>query len=234
MSAHPSHVGLGPGCDVHPTAVLGHGGDAPTVLGPGCRIGPFCVVHAGAELGPECTLSAHCVVYPGVKSGRGLFLGDGACLRQEVRLGDGVTVGSGSVVMPRAALADGATVHSLCMIGEYSSVGPGAWIGPGAVLLNSIHPKPYACPDKARCDREGAPAIGRAARVGGGAVISPFVTVGDHAVIGAGAVVVHPVPPGAVMAGSPARHIRDGRDVGCRLHEHFTGVYDPKHHGESS
>lgn len=44
--------------------------------------------------------------------------------------------------------------------------------------------------------------------VGGGAILLPGVTIGRNAVVGAGAVVTHDVPPNAVVAGNPARVIR--------------------------
>jgi len=47
--------------------------------------------------------------------------------------------------------------------------------------------------------------------IGARAVILPGVTVGDHAVIGAGAVVRADVPAWAIVAGVPARVIRDRR-----------------------
>jgi acetyltransferase-like isoleucine patch superfamily enzyme len=43
--------------------------------------------------------------------------------------------------------------------------------------------------------------------VGWGAIIMPGVTVGPNAIVGAGAVVTHDVPPGTVVAGVPARPI---------------------------
>ncbi len=50
--------------------------------------------------------------------------------------------------------------------------------------------------------------IGHRAWIGSGAILLPGVTVGDDAVVGAGAVVTRDVPPGAVVAGNPARVIR--------------------------
>lgn len=50
--------------------------------------------------------------------------------------------------------------------------------------------------------------IKRGAQVGVMAIILPGVTVGENAVVGAGAVVTRDVPDGAVVAGSPARVIK--------------------------
>jgi acetyltransferase-like isoleucine patch superfamily enzyme len=50
--------------------------------------------------------------------------------------------------------------------------------------------------------------IGRFVYIGYGAIILPGVTVGDHCLIGAGAVVTKDVPEGSVVAGNPARVLR--------------------------
>ena len=52
--------------------------------------------------------------------------------------------------------------------------------------------------------REG-PRIERAARVGGGSVLLPGVTIGANAFVGAGSVVTKDVPAGAIVVGNPAR-----------------------------
>jgi acetyltransferase-like isoleucine patch superfamily enzyme len=50
--------------------------------------------------------------------------------------------------------------------------------------------------------------IGSFVYIGYGAIILPGVTVGDHCLIGAGAVVTKDVPEGSVVAGNPARVLR--------------------------
>jgi maltose O-acetyltransferase len=55
--------------------------------------------------------------------------------------------------------------------------------------------------------RNEAPRILRAARIGGGAVLCPAVTIGENAVVGAGAVVTRDVPDGVIVAGNPAQVI---------------------------
>ncbi len=52
-------------------------------------------------------------------------------------------------------------------------------------------------------------AIGSNVWIGAKAIILPGVTIGDHAVVGAGAVVTRSVPPRVIVAGNPARVIKD-------------------------
>ena len=47
--------------------------------------------------------------------------------------------------------------------------------------------------------------VGNCVRIGSGSVILPGITIHDHAIIGAGAVVTHDVVAGATVAGVPAR-----------------------------
>jgi UDP-2-acetamido-3-amino-2,3-dideoxy-glucuronate N-acetyltransferase len=49
-----------------------------------------------------------------------------------------------------------------------------------------------------------APRLLRAARVGGGSILLPGVTVGENALIGAGSVVTCDVPDRAIVVGNPA------------------------------
>jgi acetyltransferase-like isoleucine patch superfamily enzyme len=50
--------------------------------------------------------------------------------------------------------------------------------------------------------------IGAHAFIGVGAIVLPGVTIGDEAVVAAGSVVVHDVPPATVVAGNPAQIVR--------------------------
>ena len=50
--------------------------------------------------------------------------------------------------------------------------------------------------------------VKKGASIGAGAVILPGITIGEYALVGAGAVVTRDVPPRAVVVGNPARVIR--------------------------
>lgn len=56
--------------------------------------------------------------------------------------------------------------------------------------------------------------IGQRCFIGGGSMVMPGVTIGDGVIVAAGAVVMADVPGGTIVAGNPARIVRQGIDVG--------------------
>jgi serine O-acetyltransferase len=83
----------------------------------------------------------------------------------------------------------GIVIHRRVVIGENCRIGHGVTIG-------------------GRSDHYEVPVIGNDVLIGVGATILGPVRVGDHATVGANAVVIEDVPPYAVVAGVPARVIK--------------------------
>lgn len=86
-------------------------------------------------------------------------------------------------------------------------IGRNAFIGPNVSIYTACHPL-----DSERRDGNiqwARPVtIGESVWIGGGATILPGVTIGDRVVIGAGSVVTRDVPSDTLVAGNPARIIR--------------------------
>lgn len=124
----------------------------------------------------------------------------------------GSKVGSYSYIAPYSTVAN-------AVIGRFCSIGPGCRIGPGrhpSREFVSTSPvffstNPSCGTTFVECDgfQENVETrIGHDVWIGANAVVVGGVTVGDGAIIGAGAVVVRDVPPYAIYGGVPARLLR--------------------------
>lgn len=86
--------------------------------------------------------------------------------------------------------------------------GPDCMLGPGVHLYTATHP--LAAAERNAGLESGAPiTVGEGAWIGGQAILTAGVDVGDRAVVGAGAVVTEDVPADTVVAGNPARVVRE-------------------------
>ncbi len=86
-------------------------------------------------------------------------------------------------------------------------IGDDVQIGPNVQLLTPTHPTDAQL-RRAKWEAAKPITIEGNAWLGGGAIVLAGVSVGENAIIGAGAVVTKDVPPNAVVVGNPARVVR--------------------------
>ncbi|HEY7985617.1 MAG TPA: acyltransferase [Methylophilaceae bacterium] len=92
-------------------------------------------------------------------------------------------------------------------------IGDHVMIGPNTVIRSSGHR--YDRPDIPMVEQGHKPGkitIGDDVWIAANVVILPDVKIGSHAVVAAGAVVTHDVPEYAIVAGIPAKVIRNRKD----------------------
>ena len=137
---------------------------------------------------------------------------------ETLEIGDFVFIGSQAMIQGR--------FDGTCRIGNHVWIGPQAYFdarcleiqdyvgwGPGAKVLGSSHTGEPIGEPVIRTDLVISPVvIGYGADVGMNASLLPGVTIGAHAIVGAGAVVTKDVPEYAIAAGVPARVLRDRRE----------------------
>ncbi len=100
-------------------------------------------------------------------------------------------------------IGDCVTVMSGVRLWDGLRIEDDVFIGPNVTFTNDHFPRSRQYPE-----RFAVTTVKNGASIGGGAVILPGITIGERAMIGAGAVVTKSVPAGAVVVGNPARVIR--------------------------
>lgn len=167
------------------------------------------------RLGPSARLRSGTVLYAGSTIGARLSTGHNVVIREQSTMGDDVSVWSNSVVDYGCRIGHRVKIHTGCYVAQFSEIEDDAFLAPGVCFANDLYPGSAASAAAMR-----GPSIGAGAQIGVNVTVLPYVRIGAAAIIGAGSVVVHDVPPGVVAVGSPARavgDVPDGQAVQSRL-----------------
>jgi UDP-2-acetamido-3-amino-2,3-dideoxy-glucuronate N-acetyltransferase len=191
-----------------------------TVVGDGCEVQDGAVLGKRPRLGPRSTapresleplrigagavVCAGAVVYAGAELSEGAVVGDQAQLRERSRVGPASVIGRGCGVDNDVEIGARVRVQSNCYLAAHAVIEDDAFVAPGVVTTNDDSMGRRGPDQPMR-----GPRIGRAARVGAGAVLRPGISIGEEAFVAAGAVVVADVEPRAVVMGVPARAVRE-------------------------
>lgn len=137
--------------------------------------------------------------YPELVNLFGCSIGDNCMIGPFVEIQSGVSIGHRSRIQSHSAICEGVTI------------GSDVFIGHGVIFTNDRHPR-ASLDDGSRVTKDDwtleTIKIEDRVSIGSGAVLLPGITVGEGAVIGAGAVVVRDVAPNKVVVGNPARVIK--------------------------
>lgn len=122
----------------------------------------------------------------------------GAIIRDQVEIGDNAVIMMGAIINIGAEIGADSMIDMGAVLGGRAIVGKHCHIGAGTVLAGVIEPasaKPVQIDDNVL--------------IGANAVVIEGVHVGEGAVVAAGAIVTHDVAPHTMVAGVPAKFIKN-------------------------
>ncbi|MGV8145585.1 MAG: 2,3,4,5-tetrahydropyridine-2,6-dicarboxylate N-acetyltransferase [Alkaliphilus sp.] len=122
----------------------------------------------------------------------------GVIIREKVEIGDNAVIMMGAVINIGAVIGEGTMIDMNVVVGGRGIIGKNCHIGAGTVIAGVIEPpsaKPVVVED--------------GVVIGANVVILEGVRIKKGAVVAAGAVVTEDVPPNVVVAGTPAKRIKD-------------------------
>jgi len=153
-------------------------------------------VHPTADVSPRASIGPGVQIWHQAQVREGAHIGANSIIGKGVYVDFDVSIGANCKLQNGVCVYHGATVED------------GVFLGPGVILTNDRLPRAIN-PDgslKSAADWQVSPILVRTgASLGTGAVILPGITVGEFAMVGAGAVVTRDVPPHGLVYGNPAR-----------------------------
>jgi UDP-2-acetamido-3-amino-2,3-dideoxy-glucuronate N-acetyltransferase len=127
------------------------------------------------------------------------------------RVGARTKIGAFVEIQKNAVIGQRCKISSHTFVCEGVTIEDDVFVGHGVMFIND--PYPRATVDgrvQTEADWKVVPTrVCKGASIGSGAAILCGVTIGEGALVGAGAVVTRDVPPGATVAGVPARLMRN-------------------------
>jgi UDP-2-acetamido-3-amino-2,3-dideoxy-glucuronate N-acetyltransferase len=151
-----------------------------------------------SRIAPDVKLGTDVKIY-GFVNLYGCEIGDESKIGTFVEIQKGVKVGNRVKVSSHTFVCEGVAIED------------DAFIGHGVMFINDRYPRSTTSDGElqSEADWECIPTlVKRGASIGSNATILCGVTIGERSIIGAGSVVTHDVPDGAVVAGNPARVLR--------------------------
>jgi Serine acetyltransferase len=124
------------------------------------------------------------------------------------QIGDDVKIGTFVEIQKGARVGNRCKISSHSFICEGVTLEDEVFIGHGVMFINDRFPRATTAGGALQTDADWnciSTIVKRGASIGSNATILCGVEIGEGATVGAGSVVTKDVPPGAVVAGNPAR-----------------------------
>lgn len=148
-------------------------------------------IHPTSVVDEDCTIGKGTRIWHFSHIMSGCTIGQNCNIGQNVVISPGVSIGNGVKIQNNVSVYTGVICED------------DVFLGPSCVFTNVINPRSFI----SRKDEFRKTLIRRGASIGANATIVCGNTIGEYAMIGAGAVVTKDIPPYSLWAGNPARQM---------------------------
>lgn len=195
---------------------------AGTVIGDNVQIGDGCVIGKQPKpsktstvkyenalpaliIGANTTIGSNAVLYAGSTIGENSLVADLASVREKCKIGNYVVIGRGVAVENGTNIGDYTKIQTGAYITAYMDIDERVFIAPMVTFTNDN----FMGRTEERFKFIKGATVKRGARVGGGAVVLPGVTIAEETFVAAGALVTTDTEERKVVKGLPAKAFRD-------------------------
>ena len=133
-------------------------------------------------------------------------------------IGDETKIGAFVEIQKNASVGKRCKISSHTFVCEGVVIEDNVFIGHGVTFINDSYPRATAADGKLQTEADWKverTVIKKGASIGSGATILSNITIGEHAIVGAGSVVTKNVPAHSIVAGNPAKLVRSIKSETC-------------------
>jgi len=141
------------------------------------------------------------VLDDGCEIGSGTKIWHFTHIMEECRIGQGCNIGQNVFIARGVVLGRNVKIQNNVSVYEGVKCEDDVFLGPSMVFTNVLTPRSHI----SRKNVYDSTVVKKGATIGANATIVCPRTIGEYAMIGAGAVVTHDVPPHCLVVGNPAR-----------------------------
>lgn len=156
-------------------------------------------------IGNGCIIGTHVVIYRGADIAENVLIADLSTVREQVSIGKKTIVGRGVAIENQCRIGKFVKLETNAYITAYSDIGDRAFIAPCVATSNDN----FVGRTMERFKHFKGAIVKRGARIGVHATVLPGKTIGEDALIAAGALVTNDAPDRKIVAGVPGKVFRD-------------------------
>jgi len=163
---------------------------------------------------PECKIDSNCIIganviiYRGAEIGEKVLIADLSTVRENVTIGKATIVGRGVAIENHCLIGKYVKLETNVYVTAYSDIDDRAFIAPCVATSNDN----FVGRTSERFKHFKGVVVKKGARIGVNATVLPGKEIGADSLVAAGALVTKDTPPGKIVAGVPAREIRNVPD----------------------